>query len=309
LSRARTPGAERSSAAPPPRYPRGAFALVGAAWVAFGCVAGLVEYVSHGRGAGIGLARAAAGPLLAGLIWIPLTWGIMALVRRRPPWPLRASTLALHGAGAAAASFVLNGLFFAAAAGLGLVESAGPAVADAALRASVRFAPLNAAAYVAIAAISALTLRLLAREAGGEAVAVPGGGQGGEAPGSASGPDGPAYDGAATAGAYPETLPVRVGSEIRVVAVHEVDWIEGAGDYARLHVGDESLLAGERLKTLERRLDPTRFARIHRSTIVNLGRVAALRHRSHGDYDLELEDGTRLRVSRNRRASIRRLLA
>lgn len=57
------------------------------------------------------------------------------------------------------------------------------------------------------------------------------------------------------------------------------------------------------LKRLEERLDPARFARIHRSAIVNLDRVTDLHSRDGRDYELRLEDGTRLRLSRTHRAA------
>ena len=101
---------------------------------------------------------------------------------------------------------------------------------------------------------------------------------------------------------------MRIGQRTRVIPVGEIDWIEGAGDYARLHTAGESHLSGERLKDLERRLDPSSFARVHRSSIVNLERVRELKHVSHGDYEAVLHDGTVVRVSRSRRKAIERLL-
>jgi len=105
-----------------------------------------------------------------------------------------------------------------------------------------------------------------------------------------------------------ETLAVRTGQETMLVPVEEVDWIEGAGDYARLHVGDRQYLLGERLKRLEARLDRNTFARVHRSAIVNLSRLRRLQHRSHGDYDAVLVDGTEIRVSRTYRAALTRFV-
>ena len=94
-----------------------------------------------------------------------------------------------------------------------------------------------------------------------------------------------------------DRLVVRSGQRIAFVAIDEVDWIEGAGNYARLHVGGADHLVRMSLSELEERLAPRGFARVHRSTIVNLDRVREMRHWSGGTHLLELHDGTRLRVS------------
>lgn len=98
-----------------------------------------------------------------------------------------------------------------------------------------------------------------------------------------------------------ERLLVRKRRHWLVVHLAEVDWIEGARNYARLHVGGASHLVRRTLSSLEPRLDPDRFARIHRSTIVNLDRIAELRDTRSGRYDVLLLDGTRLSLSRSHR--------
>ena len=110
------------------------------------------------------------------------------------------------------------------------------------------------------------------------------------------------------AGPYPRRLTVRTGKKISVVPVDEIDWIEGAGDYARIQAGGRDYLMSERLRTLEETLDPDRFVRIHRSCIVNVDRIRELVHVSHGDYEAVLRDGTRLRVSRTRREELEKVL-
>lgn len=107
---------------------------------------------------------------------------------------------------------------------------------------------------------------------------------------------------------YPKRLTVKTGKRISVVPLDQVDWIEGAGDYARIRSGGKTHLMSERLKTLEDVLDPERFVRIHRSCIVNVDRIRQLVHVSHGDYEAVLQDGTRLRVSRTRREELERVL-
>ena len=78
----------------------------------------------------------------------------------------------------------------------------------------------------------------------------------------------------------------------------EVEWVEATGNYARLDIGPTSYLLRESMQALEARLDPARFARIHRSAIVNLDRIKELRPLFHGDYAVFLQNGCRLTLSR-----------
>lgn len=94
-----------------------------------------------------------------------------------------------------------------------------------------------------------------------------------------------------------DRLLARTGQRIAFVPVSDVDWIEGAGNYVRLHVGDETHLVRASLTELEQRLGGRGFVRVHRSTIVNLDRVREMRHWSGGTHILELDDGTEVRVS------------
>ncbi len=93
---------------------------------------------------------------------------------------------------------------------------------------------------------------------------------------------------------------VRVGRQLQFVEDEELGWIEAAGDYAELHCLDgRRLLLRESLSRLAERLDPQRFLRVHRSAIVRLDQVAALRPLSNRDALLQLHDGSLLRASRN----------
>ena len=85
------------------------------------------------------------------------------------------------------------------------------------------------------------------------------------------------------------------------VKTTEIDWIEADRNYVRLHVGTVSHTIRERISHLEETLDPRLFARIHRSTIVNLNRVREMQQWFSGDYVVILEDATRLRLSRHYR--------
>ncbi|NNF58532.1 MAG: response regulator [Rhodothermaceae bacterium] len=93
-------------------------------------------------------------------------------------------------------------------------------------------------------------------------------------------------------------LLIRDGNRLTVLRAEEVEWIEAAGDYMVLHVGAKSHLLRETMSNLEQQLDPARFVRIHRSTMVNLDAVRDLRAYDHGDYLVRMRDGTELRLSR-----------
>jgi len=113
------------------------------------------------------------------------------------------------------------------------------------------------------------------------------------------------------AGAGPapvQRIAVREGSEVRLVPVEEIDWIGAQDYYAELHAGAQSYLLREPLRSLEERLDPRLFARVHRSAIVNVTRVRALEPASHGEWNLVLLDGQRLRLSRSHRGALGALL-
>jgi two-component system LytT family response regulator len=106
----------------------------------------------------------------------------------------------------------------------------------------------------------------------------------------------------------PERLVVKSAGRVSFVRVAEVDWIEAAGNYVRLHLGKEEHLLRESLGGLEARLDPRRFVRIHRSTIVNIDRIRELRPTFHGDYQVVLKDGAELTLSRSCRDKLQKSL-
>jgi two-component system, LytTR family, response regulator len=95
-----------------------------------------------------------------------------------------------------------------------------------------------------------------------------------------------------------DRLLVKEEGKMYFVPVTEIDWIEAFGNYARLHTGPRTHLIRETMATLERALDVRRFARIHRSTIVNLDRVRQMDLWGSGDYMVKLADGTQLKLSR-----------
>jgi two-component system LytT family response regulator len=109
--------------------------------------------------------------------------------------------------------------------------------------------------------------------------------------------------------ARPERLEVRSSARIRFVAVDDLDYAEACGNYVRLHCGAEQHLMRETMNALEARLDPRRFARIHRSALVNAARVKELHPLFHGDWEVVLHSGVRLTMTRTYRERAQRLLA
>jgi two-component system LytT family response regulator len=95
-----------------------------------------------------------------------------------------------------------------------------------------------------------------------------------------------------------DRIMIKSSGEILFLKVEEIDWIEAEGDYMKFHVGGRAHLMRETMARLEARLDPKRFIRIHRSTIVNLDRVQKLSPAFAGDYVVILRDGTKLKLSR-----------
>jgi two-component system LytT family response regulator len=98
---------------------------------------------------------------------------------------------------------------------------------------------------------------------------------------------------------------VRVGRNIVPLAVGDIVWFEAVGDYIAAHVGSSQHLLHLSLNQLENRLDPQRFARIHRTHIVNLDHVAAFRRELNGHVVAELKNGTTLQVSRTKARDLR----
>jgi two-component system LytT family response regulator len=104
---------------------------------------------------------------------------------------------------------------------------------------------------------------------------------------------------------YVERLALKTGGRVSFIKADEIDWIEGEGNYARLHVAKQSHLIRETMNQLEARLDPARFLRIHRSTIVNTERIKEIQPLFNGAYGVLLKDGTRLTLSRGYRERLK----
>ncbi len=107
---------------------------------------------------------------------------------------------------------------------------------------------------------------------------------------------------------YLERLIVKTTTRILFVKVDEIDWIGAAGNYLEIHVGNETYLIRETMNHLEQKLDPAKFLRIHRSTIVNLDRIKEMQADVNYEYIVILHDGTQLTMSRSKKEKINLLI-
>jgi two-component system LytT family response regulator len=107
---------------------------------------------------------------------------------------------------------------------------------------------------------------------------------------------------------YLERIVVRSGGRILILRVDDVDWIESAANYVKLHVGGRTYLLRETMTRMEEVLDPEKFVRIHRTTIVRVDRIRMLEPLFQGDFLVILEDGSRLPSSRGYRQNLQVLM-
>lgn len=105
-----------------------------------------------------------------------------------------------------------------------------------------------------------------------------------------------------------ERLVVKSAGRLFFLRTGEIDWIESSGNYVCLHVGSETHLLRETMSSLEARLDPASFIRIHRTAIVNVDRIKELQPLFHGEYEVVLRGGARLTLSRSYRDRLQCLL-
>jgi len=101
-----------------------------------------------------------------------------------------------------------------------------------------------------------------------------------------------------------ERFVIKSGGRVFFVRSAEIDWIEAAGNYVKLHVGADAHLFRETMNALEARLDADTFYRVHRSHIVNIERVRELQPWFNGEYVVFLRSGTRLTLSRGYREKL-----
>jgi two-component system LytT family response regulator len=106
-----------------------------------------------------------------------------------------------------------------------------------------------------------------------------------------------------------DRLPIRANDgRIIVIRLADIDWIEADRDYVSVHVGGKTWLMRETIAAVELRLALSGFVRIHRSALVNAERVKELRPRDKGEYTVVLNNGTELKLTRNYRAAVERLV-
>jgi two-component system LytT family response regulator len=103
---------------------------------------------------------------------------------------------------------------------------------------------------------------------------------------------------------YVDRLLIKSGGRVFFVRTAEIDWIEAAGNYVRLHVGRDVHLLRETMNTLATRLDPSLFLRVHRSTIVRVDCIREMQPWFSGEYVIVLRDGTKLKLSRGYREQV-----
>jgi two-component system, LytTR family, response regulator len=106
-----------------------------------------------------------------------------------------------------------------------------------------------------------------------------------------------------------ERLAVKTGGKIVFIRTDDIDWIGAEGNYARIHAAGRTYLIRETMNMLESKLDPNRFLRVHRSTIINTDSIAELEPLFQGDYVVVLRDGTRLTSSRGYRANLQSFMS
>jgi two-component system, LytTR family, response regulator len=107
---------------------------------------------------------------------------------------------------------------------------------------------------------------------------------------------------------YLERLVIKTAGRIYFLDTSEIDWIEAEGNYVSVHSAKKSHLLRETISSLESQLDPKRFVRIHRSSIVRLDFIQELQPWFHGEYRVILQDGTQLTLSRNHRDKLQEAL-
>ena len=250
--------------------PRHALGAATVAALVVGLVTGAQAYLARaGSAAAIPFGLAVQNRTFAALSWVLVGIGVVAAARRWPigrePWK---QVVPIHFAAAVAAGCSVNLILHTVLWLLGADQIAFVRLADVILRDTLDHAHLNLLVYAVIVGVVWSMAAV---------------------------PDADAQ------GRYASRLTARRRDTLTVVAVDEVDWIEGADDYACLHVGTRRHLTDDRLRVLEQTLDPSRFVRVHRSALVNLSRVREVRDGRWGDAVAVLHNGTRVRVSRTRR--------
>ncbi|MEM6414789.1 MAG: LytTR family DNA-binding domain-containing protein [Pseudomonadota bacterium] len=107
---------------------------------------------------------------------------------------------------------------------------------------------------------------------------------------------------------FAERLSFKDGAKVVILNAEDIEWIDAAGDYMVVHANGQTHIIRETMKTLQQRLDPSRFQRIHRSAIVNVNMVQELNPHSNGEYFVTLRNGTQLKLSRSYKDVVSRFI-
>ena len=107
---------------------------------------------------------------------------------------------------------------------------------------------------------------------------------------------------------YLERLVIKAAGRIYFLETREIDWIEAEGNYVSVHSAKKTHMLRETISSLEAQLDPGKFVRIHRSSIIRLDFIQELQPWFHGEYRVILRDGTQLTLSRNYRDKLQQAL-
>jgi two-component system LytT family response regulator len=107
---------------------------------------------------------------------------------------------------------------------------------------------------------------------------------------------------------YLSRLLIKSAGRVFFLKADDIDYVRAEDYYVKLHVGRKAHLLRETMNEMEAKLDPAKFLRIHRSTIVNIERIRELQQHFNGEYIVLLEDGTELTLSRGRREQLQTLL-
>lgn len=107
---------------------------------------------------------------------------------------------------------------------------------------------------------------------------------------------------------YIERIVIKATSRIYFLRIEDIEWIEAAGNYVDIHIGNETHLLRETMNNLEAKLDPSKFLRIHRSTIVNIDRIKEMQPDVGSDYIVVMKTGKQLIMSRRNREKLNKIM-
>lgn len=102
---------------------------------------------------------------------------------------------------------------------------------------------------------------------------------------------------------------IKAGSDLHFIKTADIVWVEAQADFVRVHTTGAAQLVRETLQNFERRVDPAKFLRIHRSSLVNLDHVKKVTPALYGDYIVQMSDETKLRLSRKNRGRLKQIIA